>query len=517
VSRLLRVYDLGILSYHEAMACQASLEREVLEGATDCLVFLEHTPVITFGRNGGRDHLRLPEEEIASRGIEMVETDRGGNVTYHAPGQLVGYPILRLDSPVLQKDLHRYVRRLEEALTAAAADFGVKACRKDGLTGVWVGERKLASIGIRVRRWVSTHGFALNVCCDLSPFNFIDPCGMKGCHMINLSEAAGRPVTIGEAKKSVLGHFLRVFGYGEAITAREGDPCDSAAPQRRFPHPVKRISSSPRMLEVESLLRSVGLHTVCEEASCPNIYECYGQGRATFLILGDTCTRRCTFCGVKKGKVQPVDPAEAERVAAAVQTLGLSHVVVTSVTRDDLPDGGAAAFARTVEAIRDGAPSGRSPIVELLVPDFGGKTGSLKVVLKSRPDILGHNVETVPRLYPVVRPGASYERSLALLKLAKTLWPDFTPITKSGLMLGLGETKEEVLQVLRDLRSVGCDALTVGQYLPPSPYHLPVSRITPSDEFAEYGEIARELGFSSVQCGTFVRSSYARYGEVACR
>lgn len=266
--------------------------------------------------------------------------------------------------------------------------------------------------------------------------------------------------------------------------------------KRRFP-PQEEWES------VQRLLRTLALHTVCESARCPNIGECFRRGTATFLILGNVCTRSCRFCAVAKGTPGPLDPEEPERVAEAAQRLNLKHVVVTSVTRDDLPDGGAGHFAATIGAIRRVLPQAT---VEVLVPDFQGKEEALDTVLAARPDVLNHNVETVPRLYPSVRPQAHYERSLWLLKRAKEKAPGI--LTKSGLMVGLGETREEVEGVLRDLRGVQCDIVTIGQYLRPSVHHLPVAAYVPPEEFAYYREYALRLGFLGVASGPFVRSSY---------
>lgn len=266
--------------------------------------------------------------------------------------------------------------------------------------------------------------------------------------------------------------------------------------KRRFP-PQEEWES------VQRLLRTLALHTVCESARCPNIGECFRRGTATFLILGNVCTRSCRFCAVAKGTPGPLDPEEPERVAEAAQRMNLKHVVVTSVTRDDLPDGGAGHFAATIGAIRRVLPQAT---VEVLVPDFQGKEEALDTVLAARPDVLNHNVETVPRLYPSVRPQAHYERSLWLLKRAKEKAPGI--LTKSGLMVGLGETREEVEGVLRDLRGVQCDIVTIGQYLRPSVRHLPVAAYIPPEEFAYYREYALRLGFLGVASGPFVRSSY---------
>jgi lipoic acid synthetase len=255
--------------------------------------------------------------------------------------------------------------------------------------------------------------------------------------------------------------------------------------------------------DTRAIVKGLRLHTVCEEAQCPNLGECWAHHTATFMLLGDTCTRNCHFCAVTHGRPGTVDGEEPRRVAEAVARLGLKHVVVTSVNRDDLADGGAGHFAETARQVRALVPD---CTVEVLVPDFQGDRDALALVVRAPIRVLNHNTETVPRLYKRARPGASYERSLALLAAAKRLRPALK--TKTGLMLGLGEETEEVRAVLRDIRTTGCDILTLGQYLQPSPAQLPVARFLHPDEFATLGAEARTLGFSHVESGPLVRSSY---------
>jgi lipoic acid synthetase len=255
--------------------------------------------------------------------------------------------------------------------------------------------------------------------------------------------------------------------------------------------------------ELKSLVQRLGLHTVCESAACPNIGECWNHRTATFMILGNVCTRRCGFCAVQKGAPLPVDYDEPRRVAEAVEALGLKFAVITSVNRDDRKDGGAELFAMVIQAIRDRVPGCG---VEVLVPDFQGNREAMQIVMDARPDVLNHNIETVPRLYRQVRLGARYERSLEMLAYAKSLQPDIP--TKSGLMVGLGETQDEVIAVLGDLRAHHVDILTVGQYLRPSPKHLPVLRYVRQEEFAEYKRLGYGMGFQHVESGPLVRSSY---------
>ena len=265
----------------------------------------------------------------------------------------------------------------------------------------------------------------------------------------------------------------------------------------------KRLPTGQEYEKVKQLIGQDRLHTVCQEAKCPNIWECFSQQTATFLIMGSRCTRNCQFCSVTQGPAEPPDPAEPERVAETARQMGLSYVVITSVTRDDLSDGGAAFFAETIEAVLRRMPSAK---VEVLIPDFQGNAQALQTVLNARPDILNHNIETVPRLYPIVRPQARYRRSLQLLARVQKYAPEIP--TKSGLMLGLGESFEEIRATLKDLIEAGCRVLTLGQYLQPSKAHLPVKRFVPPDEFENWKHIALEMGFSEVASGPFVRSSY---------
>jgi lipoic acid synthetase len=264
-----------------------------------------------------------------------------------------------------------------------------------------------------------------------------------------------------------------------------------------------RAPGSPNYTRLKGLMRELGLHTVCEEAQCPNIGECWHHGTATFMILGEVCTRACAYCAVSHGRPAPADPDEAERVGRAIETLALTYVVVTSVDRDDLPDGGAAIFADTIRETRARRPECR---IEVLIPDFQGKEASLYTVLDAQPDVLNHNVETVPRLYRMARSGGRYSRTLELLDRSRRYAPDIP--TKTGLMVGLGEEHDELVATFKDLRDAGCQILTIGQYLRPSPQHAAMTRYYHPDEFRELKRIALDLGFVHVESGPLVRSSY---------
>ena len=285
-------------------------------------------------------------------------------------------------------------------------------------------------------------------------------------------------------------------------------------PERKHPDWIKvRAPASPEYFRTRAILGELKLHSVCQEACCPNIGECFSHRTATFMLMGDVCTRNCPYCAVAHGKVRPLDPDEPRRIAEAVAKLGLQHVVVTSVDRDDLPDGGAAHFAATARAIKHALPATR---VEVLVPDFQGLTASIETVIESPVDIYNHNVETVPSLYRKARPGGEYRRSLEVLKYARDSAQAHgrSVLTKTGIMLGLGEEREELLQVMRDLREIECDILTLGQYLRPSKEHLPVERYVTPEEFADLKREGMAMGFRHVESGPLVRSSYHAWEHV---
>jgi len=277
----------------------------------------------------------------------------------------------------------------------------------------------------------------------------------------------------------------------------------SERPKRRPPWLRVRAPSGETYHWLKRLMRAKELHTVCEEAHCPNIGECWSHRTATFLILGDTCTRNCRFCNVKTGRPAPPDPKEPEHVAQAVQAMDLKHAVITSVDRDDLPDGGASVFAAVIGRIRELQPS---CTIEVLIPDFRGRIEPLNTVMDARPDILNHNVETVPRLFRTVQPQCRYEWSLDVLRNAKVLWPE--AVTKSGLMVGLGETVDEILDVMRDLRELDVDILTIGQYLQPTKQHIAIDRYYTPEEFDMFRKQGYEMGFLWVESAPLVRSSY---------
>ncbi|NLE45107.1 MAG: lipoyl synthase [Chloroflexi bacterium] len=283
----------------------------------------------------------------------------------------------------------------------------------------------------------------------------------------------------------------------------ENDDRQTERPSRKPSWLRVRAPAGESYRWLKELMRSQRLHTVCEEANCPNIGECWGRRTATFLILGDTCTRNCRFCNIATGRPGPLDPDEAAHVAEAVRTMDLKHAVITSVDRDDLPDGGASVFAAVIRGIRELQPG---CTIEVLIPDFRARIEPLKVVMDERPDILNHNIETAPRLFRTAQPQCKYEWSMSVLRNARQLWPE--GLTKSGLMVGLGETMDEVISTMHDLREVDVDILTIGQYLQPTLEHLPIVRYYTPEEFEELAKTGIEMGFRWVESGPLVRSSY---------
>jgi lipoyl synthase len=481
----------------------------------DTLLILQHRPVATIGRHGSEANV-LPGSRL-----ETVRIDRGGDVTYHGPGQLTAYLLCDLRAHDLA--VKGFVDSLERATIITLAEFGIAGERRAGLTGVWVRDSgaawaKIAAIGVRIARGVSLHGIALNVAGELAGFAEIVPCGLAGERVTSiervLAPGGGNAPTLAAVAESLVRAFSEVFGIDFGLL-RGGPVNDDAGAERLFAQlhrEAARGARKPRWLRtrlpggerytlVREALSDGKLHTVCESARCPNCHECWNEGTATFLILGDACARGCAFCAVPSHAPGPPDPGEPLAVARAASRLALRHVVVTSVTRDDLPDGGAGAFAETIRALREHVPGAT---IEVLVPDFAGSAAALECVLAQAPDVLNHNVETVARLYPHVRPRADYARSLELLRRASSS----AARVKSGFMVGLGESPREVRALLSDLRASGCAHVTIGQYLRPARANLPVQRYYTAAEFEGFAGRARELGFAHVDAGPLVRSSY---------
>ncbi len=502
----------GPVPYQAAWDLQRALweQRRALR-LPDCLVLLEHEPVYTLGRHGQDRFLRAGRPEH----IPVVPIDRGGQVTYHGPGQLTAYLIADLRAHDL--GVKPFVHALEETVIRLMAGYAVSMLRREGLVGVWTGARpqaKLAAAGVRIAGGVSLHGIALNVAERCRPgFQGIVPCGLAG-ESITTMEALLGSVPLDEVAARWSAAFEEVFDLALRPLAlplpRDEDGVGECLRQVR--QQARRGARKPPWLkmglpqgrtyrEVRRTLDQERLYTVCEGAHCPNRQECWSAGTATFMILGRSCTRRCRFCAVGKDAVEVAEPDEPGRLASAAGRMGLEHIVVTSVTRDDLPDGGAGQFVATIAALRSRCPGAT---VEVLIPDFAGDRDSLARVIAARPDVLNHNIETVPRLYRLARPQAIYRRSLAILSSARAAGLR----TKSGFMVGLGESAGEIRSLLADLRAAGCQHVTIGQYLQPNRDCLPVKRYWTPAEFAGWRAAATHLGFEYVDSGALVRSSY---------
>ncbi len=578
----MRIRWLGRVPYREAWDLQRALSRRSTD---DYLLLLEHPPVYTLGSNGDVEHVLVDPSSV---GADLIRVDRGGDVTYHGPGQLVGYPVVSVGPGPHRGP--RHVATVEQVVIDALVSLGLPPAsvgRLPGYPGVWVGldgtagPRKICAIGVRTSRGRTTHGFALNVHTDLSMFGHIVPCGIADKPVTSLAaeglaapwpevveaiiasaqsawgpcpdiqrvteaRGAGRPVTQagptdhGPTDHGPTDHRTTDHGPTDHRTNDHGPtdhgPTDhggaepvavSLGPPRSGERPLDRrlrrsgidpgagvalAGRKPPWLRVKAHmgdgylglkhdLRRLDLVTVCEEAGCPNIYECWSDGTATFMINGSRCTRACGFCQVDTRKPLPLDAGEPERVAEAVELMGLAHAVITCVARDDLADGGASGFAATIAAVRKRMPR---TTVEVLISDCKGDESALRTVFAARPDVLNHNIETVARLQRAVRPSAGYARSLTVLARAA----DAGLTTKSGIIVGMGERTDEVLATLADLRAVGTDIVTIGQYLRPSGRHLPVARWWTPDEFEVVRKAGMAMGFAHVQASPLTRSSY---------
>ena len=523
---MLRRRHLGRVTFREAN----DFQRAILDARDDYVLVFEHPPTYTMGIRTQPEHFLVPPQTLDA---DVVAADRGGDVTYHGPGQVVAWAVVSVaDDPSAGRE---HVRRLEEAVIATATHFDPTGAlgrvgRLEGYPGVWAKlddePAKIAAVGVRTERnragqRRTLHGVALNVDVDLAGFRAIVPCGIADKPVASLRSLGVR------VSSSEVGDFL-----GEQLDQMLGGPGSVAAVDRggagstgdrpllrRLRHAgvdpdagVELRARKPSWLRVEAhmgsryqslrrLTEDLRLVTVCEEAGCPNIYECWASGTATFMVNGERCTRACGFCLIDTRKPLALDPTEPDRVAEAVVRLGLRHAVVTCVARDDLRDGGAAAIAATVVAIRERSPA---TAVEVLISDLKGDAASLQLVLDVRPDVVNHNLETVARLQRAARPSAGYLRSLTVLARASA--QGLT--TKSGLMVGLGETPDEVEEALADLASVGVAIVTIGQYVRPSADHLPVARWWDPAEFDELARRGRRLGLGHVQSSPLTRSSY---------
>jgi len=550
---VLRVRWLGLVPYREALALQEGLFQH---GTDDHLLLLEHPHVFTHGPRS--DLAGNVKVEPASVGAELVAVKRGGDVTYHGPGQLVGYPIVNVDNALGASD---HVCAVQAVIVRTLRDLGLSdvGCI-DEYPGVWVqpdgpNPRKIAAIGVRLARGRTMHGFALNVSTDMRYMrDYIVPCGIGDKPVTSLAEE-GIDVTMQQVADVIAVHAAAVWGNGtierqdvawkhrpedlSRFSRGEGagsavrtaaDHGVGAEPALRAPvaaAPVRllgrladagvrdglaiaerkpewlrpKVVHGPEVLALKKTIRDLALVTVCEEAGCPNLSECWADGTATFMVLGERCTRACGFCLVDTSKPEPPAADEPLRVAEAVARMDLAHAVLTMVARDDLADGGMAHVAACVRAIRERTPSTR---IEALVSDAKGDSASLQLLFDARPDVFNHNVETVARLQRAVRPSAGYARSLAVLARAKAAGI----VTKSGLIVGMGETDAEVDGALADLASIGVDIVTIGQYLRPTSHHLPVAEWVEPSRFERWARVGESFGIGHVEASPLTRSSY---------
>jgi lipoic acid synthetase len=550
----LHVRWLGRVPYREALDVQEALFRN---GRENHLLLMEHPHVFTYGPRSELDKNLLVDP--ASVGADFVGIHRGGDITYHGPGQLVGYPIVSLPpkhgGAAGPPDTQAHYSNVEQLIIDALAELGLpNAGRFCGYPGVWLdvdgaNPRKICPIGVRVSRGRTMHGFALSVDPDMRYMReYIIPCGIAEYPVTSLAEegvtasmadvvdvvsrlAASRWGSSLERQDVAWRHRpedLSAFSRGEGPGAAVRNPADHGV----TPQPVRmlgrlsqagvseavplaerkpewlrpKVHHGSDVLRLKKTVRDLNLVTVCEEAGCPNLSECWADGTATFMVLGERCTRACGFCLVDTSK--PMAPADDEpaRVADAVVRMELEHAVLTMVARDDLPDGGMAHVAACVEAIRLARPATR---VETLISDVKGDLAALDVLLAARPDVVNHNVETVPRLQRAVRPSAGYARSLAVLAHAKRA--GF--VAKSGLIVGMGETTAEIDGVLADLATLGVDIVTIGQYLRPTSNHLPVHHWVEPAEFERWKALGESLGIGHVESSPLTRSSYHARGS----
>lgn len=541
VGRVLEARWLGKTQYLETL----DLQKRLFSGRANYLLLCEHEPVYTIGVRGSTN-FRKPRKQL---GAPVEQVRRGGDVTFHGPGQLVGYPIVTLEDGITFGSAS-YVSSIEKLVISVLEELGCATQLIKGSPGVWTAgsnPQKVAAIGVRQSRGRTMHGFAINVSTDLSWFEKIIPCGIEDKGVTSLAEL-GIDVsmeTIADLIVSKVGTAL--LGAGEthyegvvhnnhsvdlSLFSSGAGPGEPIKPEpdgvsvrlksrlstagvteglqisERKPEWMKvKFKVGENYSKIAKRSSELNLATVCESAGCPNIYECWNEGTATFMLLGERCTRACGFCLVDTRKPEAIDLDEPVKVANTVTDLGIDFAVLTMVARDDLADGGAAIVADTINQIHKQCPGVG---VEVLISDLAGERSSLETVMSARPEILNHNIETVARLQRAVRPSASYNRSMALLARGS----EAGMVTKSGLILGMGETELEVKATLRDLANVGVKVATVGQYLRPTSHHLPISRWVTPAEFSELKEYGESVGISHVEATPLTRSSH-HAGKVA--
>jgi lipoic acid synthetase len=547
----LQIIDCGLVDYREVLQTQHELRDKRREGKiSDTVLIVEHPPVITLGARQNANQLLSSKEDLAKRYIDVVDTRRGGGVTAHNPGQLVFYPIMNLQE--LGLGITEYIRKLETIGIELLRQLGIHCQRRKGFPGLWIRKpkpederrlatedtehrekelklnsalsavkekrdtryeirdaRKIASIGVRVSKSVTYHGMAINIQNDLSIFDFLIPCGIDDVEMTSVLKETGKYNSMSELKQSLSKllkkHFSKVYQDSEDRLTLSPVGRITSSSTRKLPSWLHRpLPASRTYKKVENILSSLNIETICHNANCPNRGQCWSRGTATVLILGNICTRNCKFCSVATGKPAQLDTSEVLRLAKMAKQMRLKYLVITSVNRDDLPDGGASHFRDCINYVRKKCPDIK---LEILTPDFRNhQEEAVEILCDALPFIFAHNVETVPSLYPVARAGGNYQRSLNLLKIAKQ---NFTGVqTKSSIMLGLGETDAEVEQVLEDLRSMCCDRITIGQYLKPSKNSLEVVEYVTPAKFNFWRQKAIDLGFSWIISSPFARSSY---------
>ena len=518
--QIVTLLDRGLVDYTQVDTLQRSAHEAVLAGGEDTIIVSQFTPTWTAGRH-------TKPEDIPSTTIPVIRTDRAGSATWHGPGQVVVYPVVRLREPV---DLVQWIRAVEASVIDTVRDvWELPVHRVEGRAGVWLTEegrrdRKICAIGLKVARGATLHGIALNV--DIDPAH-----AFEGIILRSDGRRRHLPVMGRRGNDRARCRIRASPAHGGAHLPLPGDRShfrflhDEVTAMSTLPDPEGRkllrievrnsqtpIEKKPEWIrttakagenyqDMRSLSHAKGLHTVCAEAGCPNIYECWQDREATFLLGGALCTRRCDFCDIATGRPTEYDRDEPRRIAESVRDLDLRYVTITGVTRDDLPDGAAWLYAQTCRLIHELNPGTG---VELLVDDFRGQADSIDMVIEAGPQVFAHNLETVPRIFKKIRPAFNYERSLAMIKRAH----DGGMVTKSNLILGMGETREEIGAAMRDLHESGCDLLTLTQYLRPSPLHHPIDRWVHPEEFVELAAQAEEMGFAGVMAGPLVRSSY---------
>jgi len=493
----LHIYDCGLADYRDVLQQQHELRDKRRRGEIpDTILIVEHPAVITLGARQGANKLRTGRESLKEQNIDVVDIRRGGGTTAHNQGQLVFYPILNLRE--VELGISEYIRKLEEIGIELLEQLGVSAKRRKGFPGLWVDSKKIASVGVRVSKFVTYHGMAINIQNDLSIFDHIIPCGLDEVEMTSVLTETGREHSMAEVKEKLSQLLIRHLSKPNEQRAANYQ-------RRKLPAWLKRpLPAGENYNHTKDVLSFPGLETICDNANCPNRGECWARGTATVLILGNICTRNCKFCSVASGKPQPPDPTEPARIAEMAKKMGLKYLVITSVDRDDLADGGAAHFRNCINKVRQQRPDMQ---FEILTPDFQHcQERAIEILAGALPFVFAHNVETVPALYPAARAGGDYQLSLNLLKMAKQSYKDV--LTKSSIMLGLGEIDAEVEQVLKDLRDAGCDRITIGQYLKPSKDSLDVVEYITPQKFEWWKQKAISLGFSWVISLPFARSSY---------